>query len=284
MVASDIATLRPQPSHWPLVVMLTLMPMAIGGQFAAVAAGTFLGDDPGAGRLALMSVLAGAVGLAASVAHLGQPLRAWRIFLGWRKSWLSREALVFGAWFPMAMLTLIEPALLPGAALTGAAGLVCSMMIYVDTRRVYWRWTQTGPRFFGSAVLLGAAAAFGSGIAPVFTAVVIALATMAKLGCDARVMRALEWDEEGIAPTAAVMTARLLAGPLRGVFGGRIAIALVSGLLLPAVALTDALGPRGTWLVFAAVLLADVMERQLFFRAVDAPKMPGLPGVRGKRL
>ena len=29
--------------------------------------------------------------------HLGQPLKAWRSFLGWRKSWFSREVIVFGA-------------------------------------------------------------------------------------------------------------------------------------------------------------------------------------------
>src|SRR3954464_8861309 len=31
------------------------------------------------------------IGLLSSVAHLGQPLRAWRALSQWRSSWLSRE-------------------------------------------------------------------------------------------------------------------------------------------------------------------------------------------------
>jgi formate dehydrogenase iron-sulfur subunit len=283
LVASDIATLRPQPPHWPLAIMLTLMPMAVGIQLVALAYAKFSGTDLAAGRLPFISVIAGAIGLAASVAHLGQPMRAWRIFLGWRKSWLSREAMVFGAWFPLAVATLIEPAILPLAASTGVLGLFCSMMIYVDTHRVFWRWTQTGPRFFGSAILLGAATGFAIGIAPLICAVLIAFATLVKLGCEARVMRSLEQEEEDVAPTAAIITARLLSGPLRIVFGLRIILALVSGLLVPGIVLSGAMNEFGPALVFSLVLTADLMERHLFFRAVDAPKMPGLPGVTGRR-
>jgi len=52
--------------------------------------------------LGVLGWVAGASGLAFSVLHLGQPRRAWRVFLGLRKSWLSREAVTFGAWFPLA--------------------------------------------------------------------------------------------------------------------------------------------------------------------------------------
>jgi DMSO reductase anchor subunit len=263
--------------------MLTLMPMAVGIQLMSLIAAQLGDAGVWVARLPLLSVIVGAIGLAASVAHLGQPLRAWRIFLGWRKSWLSREAMVFGAWFAAASFTLLIPAVLPAAAAIGVVGLFCSVMIYVDTRRVFWRLGQTGPRFFGSALLLGAATTFALGIAPFLSAIVIALATLVKLGCDARVMRTLDVSDEDDVPTPEVMSARLLTGPLRGVFGSRIAGALIAGLLLPALAFSDALGSAGSWLVFAAVLIADLTERHLFFRAVDAPKMPGLPGVTGGR-
>ena len=96
LVAADHATLRPQPPHWPLVALLTLMPMAVGcGVVDRVL------SWPTA-ALVLVGWSAGAAGLALSVLHLGQPRRAWRVFLGWRASWLSREALVFGAWFLLA--------------------------------------------------------------------------------------------------------------------------------------------------------------------------------------
>lgn len=40
---------------------------------------------------ALLGLSLASIGLLASMAHLGQPLRAWRAFSQWRSSWLSRE-------------------------------------------------------------------------------------------------------------------------------------------------------------------------------------------------
>jgi DMSO reductase anchor subunit len=177
---------------------------------------------------------------------------------------------------------LIEPSFLPVAAGVGVIGLICSVMVYVDTRRTFWRWTQTGPRFFGSALLLGAATAFALGVSPVLSATLVAIFTLAKLACDVRVMRAFDaWDEDDVPPPS-VVSARLLAGPLRIVFGSRIALALVAGLLLPGLVFAEMLPAAGSWWVFGGVLIADFAERYLFFRAVDAPKMPGLPGVAGR--
>jgi formate dehydrogenase iron-sulfur subunit len=280
---SDVATLRPQPAHWPLAIMLTLLPMAVGLQVAAWSYQSLSQDMTGAKSLPVLSVIVGAIALAASVAHLGQPLRAWRIFLGWRTSWLSREAMVFGGWFGLSGLACLNASFLPIAAFIGLVGVLCSVMIYVDTRRSYWRWTLTAPRFFGSVLLLGEATAFALNLAPGVSAAVIAIVTLAKLACDARVMRSREVDEDEIVPTPPMMTARLLAGPLRNVFGLRVVLALTSGLLLPIFASTGALGSSGAWWVLAGILIADGMERHLFFRAVDAPKMPGLPGGLGPR-
>ena len=54
--------------------------------------------------LAVGALLASA-GLFASLAHLGQPQRAWRAFSQWRSSWLSREGIVAVASFaPMLWL------------------------------------------------------------------------------------------------------------------------------------------------------------------------------------
>jgi formate dehydrogenase iron-sulfur subunit len=243
--------------------------------------------------------LAGAAGLFASVFHLGQPLRAWRIFLGLRKSWLSREAVIFGPWFGLAtataavplaellptdaipalaapilsLLTLYHSALTAATAAVGVLGLFCSSMIYVDTRREFWRAAQTFPRFFGSALVLGLATLFAA--APTqshFFALFGSL--LFKLAIEARVL--LPLDEDDDTPTAARKTAQMLLGPLHHAFSLRITTALLAVPALALAAATGQLPPSTGWLVLALALASELTERYLYFRAVVAPKMPGV--------
>ncbi len=243
LVAADAARPRVQLAHWPLVFMLTLLPSAIGFSLAS---------------LPLAAWLTGALGLAASVFHLGQPLRAWRIFLGWRRSWLSREAMLFGAWFPLATLAAFAPRvprlsalnteLLPLAATAvGLLGLFCSAMIYIDTRRRFWRASQTFPRFLGTAVLVAATLT-----APILAAILLC----AKIGLESRTC----FDRS--------VSARLQRGPLKRIMGLRDLLGVVTIVLLVAAPGAHNLIP---------LLAGELIERLLFFRAVDAPKMPGIP-------
>jgi formate dehydrogenase iron-sulfur subunit len=284
VVAADAETLRPQPPHWPLVLMLTLMPMAVACGVADVMAPS---TSP---ALAIAGWFAGAAGLAASVFHLGQPLRAWRVFLGLRRSWLSREAVIFGAWMPLytgyvALRWAPAEALQHFAGYTralgilaatvGLTGLFCSVMIYVDTRRLYWRFSQTLPRFFGSGAVLAAATAFatrpsGAG------ASILAAAILLKLAVEARTLRPLDSEDE--APTPARHTALLLAGPLRAAAGFRVLTAMLL-LLLPAASMAFDAPTAALWLVPLLALASETTERYLFFRAVAAPKMPGVPSL-----
>ncbi|HVS52334.1 MAG TPA: DmsC/YnfH family molybdoenzyme membrane anchor subunit, partial [Opitutaceae bacterium] len=282
VAAADAAALRPQPPHWPLVVLLLLMPMAVG---CGVTDKLLSLSTP---ALAVLCWLAGATGLVFSVAHLGQPRRAWRVFLGLRKSWLSREALVFGAWFLLATLyTLARLGWLPPAiqrlhaplaiatATLGLAGLFCSVMIYVDTRRAFWRFAHTAPRFFGSASILGIASALAAPGAPRWLGFALAAATGAKLLFEARALDPLNGDRDTITP--ARQTALLLAGPLRPANELRVAAGVLGGVLAP---LMLALGLAPAFLAWPALALClggELAERYLFFRAVDAPKMPGQP-------
>jgi Fe-S-cluster-containing dehydrogenase component/DMSO reductase anchor subunit len=275
LLAADNAILRPQPAHWPLATMLTLLPFAVGVQIAATALAHAPSGASAARSLALLAWGAGAAGLLASVAHLGKPMRAWRIFLGWRKSWLSREAMVFGAWFGLATLTLKFSAVLSFAAAVGLAGLFCSVMIYADTHRRLWRFSQTAPRFFGNAFLPAAAAVFAFGFETKISLIVLGLATALKLACDARLMQALDRADADDPLTPELHSARLLNGPLRPLFGLRIAAAVVTAFLLPIPIVTGQLPAWTGWIVFVSALLGELLERHLFFRAVDAPKMPG---------
>lgn len=246
LIAADAHALRPQPAHWPLVIMLTLLPVAVG--LAGVAA---IPPRPHSASVTyyvtLSSWLAGAAGLGASVFHLGQPLRAWRIFLGWRTSWLSREAMVFGPWLAVATAALFFPRLALVSAAVGLLGLGCSAMIYIDTRRHFWRTEQTVPRFFGTAAVLACA---------LWSPAAAAVLLTGKLAWESRAY----FDRS--------VSARLQRGPLavatmvRDLFGLATILLLI---LLPG------------WLALVTLLAGELAERYLFFRAVDAPKMPGSP-------
>ncbi|MEN9576295.1 MAG: hypothetical protein RL514_4150 [Verrucomicrobiota bacterium] len=97
--AADHNKPRPQPAHWPLLLMLVLTQAGIGGLLAARF--TSAKSLP----LQLVSLAFLFAGLTASVFHLGQPLKAWRIWLGWRTSWLSREAIALNAFAGAAVVS-----------------------------------------------------------------------------------------------------------------------------------------------------------------------------------
>ncbi len=257
---ADATTLRPQPAHWPLVVMLTLLPAAVGLQLAQLLSAADLQRSTfNFHWLPSAAAALGGLGLFASLFHLGQPLRAWRIFLGWRKSWLSREALVFGPWFALtATIPLLDWSLglghwtLPvAAAATGLLGLYCSVMIYVDTRREFWRFAQTAPRFFG-------------------TAAVVALAPLAPRAAALALLLKLAWESRPFFHGAT--SSRLFRGPLARAVLTRVLLALATIVLLAA-------APQFVtyWVTLPLLLTGELAERYLFFRAVDSPKMPGLP-------
>jgi len=281
--AADAAVLRPQPPHWPLVALLMLMPMAVGCGVADKALNL---TTP---ALAVCGWLAGAAGLALAGLHLGQPLRAWRIFLGLRKSWFSREAVLFGAWFPLATAYVavrlgwlplgpgpLRSTLAVGTATLGIFALFCSVMIYADTQRVFWRFTNTAPRFFGSAVILGLAGALISPGAPLALGYLLAGATILKLAFEARALAPIGESDDGL-NSPARQTARLLAGPLRDANTLRVVAALLGGILLPLMVAIGAAPVIAAWPALVLALLGELAERYLFFRAVDAPKMPGQP-------
>ncbi len=274
--------LQPQPPHWPLVVLLTLMPMAIGCSLAdkIISLPTPV--------LTVAGWCAGAAGLSLSILHLGQPRRAWRVFLGLRKSWLSREAVIFGAWFPLATLyAAIRLGWLPAPGLwrsmlatctatLGLAGLFCSVMIYVETRREFWRFASTAPRFFGSALVLGLAGVLATPGAAHTMGFALAAAALLKFALELPALRPLRFADDHTPLTPALKTARLLAGPLHREFIVRMACGLLGGILLPLAIATGAIPPAGAWPALGLVILGELAERYLFFRAVVAPKMPGV--------
>lgn len=295
--AADQTSLVPQHAHWPLVLMLVLTQAGVGLLI------TSRGD--------LSITLAGAAiffaGMAASVFHLGQPLKAWRFFLGLRTSWLSREILAFSLFAPIPV-ALTAFALLPqfpklpipklvsdllpfcshhskgietntlihllsqitahSALPLGLIAVFTSVMIYHDTRRSLWRFPLGAIRFFGTVAGFAAAGnliAHGVGL---LAGSWFAAAILLKLAPEIRFLQPAEDEDTPWSPD--VHSARLQLGPLGVILRARVTfalLALIIGLIQP-------------WLALPVLLLAEILERQLFFQSVHAPKMPGNFGPR----
>jgi formate dehydrogenase iron-sulfur subunit len=296
----DCDLLAPEPSHWPLAAMLVLTQLSVG----VFAAGRILEwRDPSFGAISrLHAATAAAVGLlalGASVFHLGRPLLAWRAILGLRHSWLSREIAAFGlfavlaGWFalgePIGVAAKSSRLAAVSTVTAGIAGLLCSAMIYAVAGRPSWRAPVVVAKFFGTAVVLGCAgtllsaavgSALGSGV-PIeglgrSIGAVLAAASAAKLLLEAAIFLRLR---EGLS-TPLGRTARLLADVLYPITAARFAVGWVGGVAIPLLVLVS--GPAagrvagGAIVVsFGFVLLGELLERHLFFRAATAPRMPG---------
>jgi len=91
-------------AEWPLVVFTTIASVLAAFVLAGV-------------RVApLWFGLLGAVALGVSSVHLGRPLRAWRAVWNWRRSWLSREIILFTAFVALAAAGLRAPAIVAALA------------------------------------------------------------------------------------------------------------------------------------------------------------------------
>src|SRR5262249_32605019 len=97
----DLIRLSPAEPHWPLVVMTVLTQLSVGA-FASIWVLQLLRASIPLGTTALTSLIVGALALAASTLHLGRPIHAYRALKMWRRSWLSREVLLFTAFSAVA--------------------------------------------------------------------------------------------------------------------------------------------------------------------------------------
>lgn len=115
--------------------------------------------------LATGAMLASA-GLIASLAHLGQPQRAWRALSQWRSSWLSREGVcALAAYLPMLAIAALVVGDGPTFALrlAGAALLALAFATIACTARIYtslapipaWQHPLVLPAYLGFAFATG---------------------------------------------------------------------------------------------------------------------------------
>ncbi len=310
LLPADYYHVQPQHAHWPLVVMLALTQLSVGGFLIGrvvegIGGGVFEIVRP---VHALVSLMLGLLALGASTMHLGRPLYAFRAVIGLRRSWLSREIVAFGLFAKLAAvyagISWFLPHLGGGAALkgigtavvlTGLLGVFCSAMIYHDTRRAFWKIGRTITKFALTTLGLGLSVTLLAGmIAAGFSSQLsvhefandggrslsgsLAAVMGFKLLFEAWTLRHLSDKHH----TLLKRTAILMVGELRGATAVRFAAGLLGGVLLPLLMAGGQFqGSAAAMIcttiaaVFVLTLIGELLERYLFFTSVVAPKMPG---------
>ncbi|GAA5507162.1 DmsC/YnfH family molybdoenzyme membrane anchor subunit [Novipirellula caenicola] len=310
----DIGVDHVAESHWPLAVMLVATQVSVGMIFVERFAATLAwisGHDHSimaTRSILLVALLIGGIGLNIASLHLGQPLRAWRVFLGLKTSWLSREAVVLGkyvglltaatalywlpvvsnylpqsiqAWIPAipawaASLTLVM------AIIVGVAGLFSSAMIYIATRRQIWRSSRTLIRFMGTAVVAGAI-----GVLPMlilqgesrFISVAITMLGLITLASKAAWEWSVHLNPNGRGDAYDRRSRRLVHRSLSRLARSRMLAANAGLGLLCVVAAATFVSPwTAATLAIAAGLIViggEIAERLLYFMSVVYDRMPG---------
>ncbi len=319
LLAADHYAVTPGHGHLALVVMLVLTQMSVGTFVADLVLDSLVDDAlvPGIRPIRVIAaLLVGTLGIVAAVGHLGRPLYAFRAMIGLRTSWLSREILAFGLFpafaagyvadFWLRRLGLDIPGarnvLQPLAACSGLAGVLCSVMIYVDTRRPFWSFPLTAFKFFMTGAVLGIPAVLlvsllGAAWSDSLTfreimgrfgnrlLVGLVSGMLMKLAVEAIVLTHLRDKKH----TPLKRTAILLTGELRPIAINRLLLGIAGGVLLPAILLAGPaiVGPGGfrpsatfaiVGLIVLLTLIGELFERYIFFTAAVASKMPGALG------
>jgi DMSO reductase anchor subunit len=247
-------------------------------------------------------------GLLSSTRHLANPRNAWRAFSRFGSSWLSREAVLAAAFYPLAALHLVfSVGGDPRARTTAALAIALALAVVVSTAMIYaclrtvprWRTWHTVAGFvlyaIASGGLLWAAILVADDRAPppvgLLLAPVVAVA-MVKLAWDAKfsarvhatLNEALAVPET--APAGVVQGRVRLLDPghatptfLTNEFGFRLARERAASLRLAMFALTlgvpvlaVALAPRGAalaWLAAVSMIAGVLVERWLFFARAE---------------
>jgi formate dehydrogenase iron-sulfur subunit len=271
-----ITHVTPEHAHWSLVMMTVLTQLSVG-TFATIWLLQAFGVATRPGVAALTALLVAAIALNGATLHLGRPALAYRALRMWRRSWLSREVLLFAAFSAASSL---YAALLwfggPGSGFAGAltsalgiAGVTASGYIYRVPSRPAWNTRLTPVQFNLTAACLGPllAAALGASDPRRLS---IAAAAMAATQLVLVAVRFVQFIASGRSELQG--TARLLSTTLRARFITRGVLLSLGGVVLPLVAT----GAATWWTALALALAAEILGRYLFFVSV-VPKHMAAP-------
>lgn len=217
--------------EWSLWAFTSIITALVAWFAAATATG---------GRVSLTAfAAAGAIAMATSALHLGRPARAWRGILNWRRSWISREALLVIVFLASACAVTVagsvSSAVAWTAAIVGFAALFAMDMVY----RVPGNTVPAVPH----SAMATLTAAFYLGL--LLTAPELALpAAFAKLGLY--FVRRERLAGSGV--------------PLSS-------IRVVVGLLAPSALLV--VGAWPVWLLFAMAAIGELIDRAEFYAGLE---------------
>ena len=269
----DLGRVRPEHPHWPLVFMTVLTQVSVGA-FVTIWMLQLSGRVSRLEIAAIVSQMLGGLALAASTMHLGRPIHAYRALRMWKRSWLSREVLMFSLFSAVALPYAAALWLrIPGSAMLGAltsffgaAGIFSSARIYVVPARPAWNSKRTIADFFLTAMLLGTLLALSIGIGdrPALTLAAVA-AAIASL--TAQTLRYLWLKSSDVFERKA--SASLLSGALSSRFKARMALLAIGGIAAPLVAHGTVIAGIGLAFAFAG----EILGRYLFFVSVVPKNM-----------
>lgn len=215
--------------------------------------------------------------------------------LAWGWLALPEQMTGIGRWLPALATTL-----------AGIAAVVCSAMLYIVTKRPLWTSFRTNSLFFLTAAVLGTVSVLAAthwlasdtsigrllGTETAFTDVVtlngigtflakaLILFVIAKLCIEVSLLTNLASYQY----TPQRHAARLMTGDLRRITIVRFGLGLAGGVLIPILFLIEPVAGDVSDLplamltiAFAMLLVAELMERYLFFATSVARRMPGAP-------
>jgi formate dehydrogenase iron-sulfur subunit len=272
---ADYWRVRPEAAHWPLVVMTVLTQLSVGS-YATIWLLQLVGGASRLGTGAIASLILGGLALASSTAHLGRPIHAYRALKMWKRSWLSREVLLFGCFSALAGLYAaslwlglpLSRQLGSATVLLGAAGITASACIYLVPARPSWNTKFTISDFFLTAALLGPlfAAAIGAAQGRLLILIGVTAASAQLLNQALRFLWLIASETFELQASA-----RLLSTTLAKPFLLRGALLVVGGIVLPLS------GPGlGRFAALVLALAGELVGRYLFYVSV-VPKNIAAP-------
>jgi len=317
MESVDYYDIKPEHAHFPLVIMLVLTQLSVGAFCAEYITEKVLNTHYlNAFHLfhAPIALGIGLLALASSILHLGRPHLAFRAILGFRTSWLSREIIAFTLFAGLAIVYALSFWLQPlkqlltrlffgveifnilafSVLISGILGIVCSIMVYRDTKRPFWDNHLTTIKFFMTSIILGSATVLVTStilgisnaeisflyitqyIGTLFCKVIL-LATGIKLVLESTMLFFVDKNNVSFIDK----TALLMLRQLRTYTFCRFGCSVAGGLFLPLLFLQmnseSAVSSVFilTVCIFGLTVAGEILERYLFFRAAVPLKMPG---------